>query len=54
MVRAYERGLTLADFNEMTVGMIVGFIVTYNNLNMSEQEEEEKVRIANQADFDRF
>ena len=54
MVRALERGLTLSDFNEMTVGMIVGYITTYNNLNIKEESEEEQVREATQEDFDKF
>ncbi len=54
MVRALERGITLSDFNEMTVGMIVGYITTYNNLNSNEENKEEEIRIAEQADFDAF
>jgi len=53
MVRALERGLTLSDFEIMTVGMIVGYITTYNNLNLSDGKEDE-VRQATQADFDAF
>lgn len=51
MVRAIERGLSLYDFNEMTVGFIVGYITTYNNLNSSENDDEE-IREATQADYD--
>jgi len=54
MVRALERGLALNDFHEMTVGMIVGYITTYNNLNLSDEEKEDEVKEATQADFDAF
>ncbi|SHI75051.1 hypothetical protein SAMN02745975_00526 [Geosporobacter subterraneus DSM 17957] len=51
MVRALERGLSLRDFEELTVGMIIGYIVTYNNCNVDEEDIE---REATQADFDSF
>lgn len=51
MVRAIERGLSLKDFNDLTVGMIIEYITTYNELN-SEEESYEKE--ANQSDFDAF
>jgi len=54
MVRALERGLTLKDFQEMTIGMIIDYIITYNNLNLYEKEKEDEVREATQADFDAF
>lgn len=52
MLRAFERGLTLADFNELTFGMILGFITTYNNEHLD--DDEEHIREANQSDFDKF
>lgn len=52
MLRAIERGLTLSDFNELTLGMILGYITTYNNSQL--EEEEEHIREANQSDFDKF
>lgn len=54
MVRAIERGLSLNDFENMTVGMILDYIITYNNLNFKEENEEEQVREATQEDFDAF
>ncbi len=54
MVRALERGLTLSDFENLTVGMIVGYLTTYNNLNLSEEEKQDEVRMATQADYDAF
>ena len=37
----------------MTVGMIIDFIVTYNNENLTDEEKEE-TRTAPQDDFDRW
>lgn len=54
MLRAFKRGLTLADFNELTLGMILGFITTYNNEHLDDDEKEEDVRIATQSDYDAF
>ena len=54
MLRALERGLTLTDFEDLTLGMIIGFITTYNNLNLSDEEKEDEVKEATQADFDAF
>ena len=54
MLRAIERGLTLRDFEDLTLGMITGFITTYNNERLGEDEKEDSVRRATQADFDRW
>lgn len=54
MVRAIERGLSLNDFNELTFGMILGFITTYNNEHLDDDEKEEDVRVATQSDYDAF
>ena len=54
MLRAIERGLTLRDFEDLTLGMIIGFIATYNNERLGEDEKEDTVRTATQADFNRF
>jgi len=54
MVRALERGLTLTDFENMTAGMILDYIITYNNLNLDEEEKQDEVRMATQADYDAF
>ena len=32
MLKAFERGLTLRDFEIMTFGMIIDYIITYNNV----------------------
>ncbi len=54
MLRAIERGLTLRDFEELTAGMIIGYIVAYNNERLGDDEKEASVRMATQADFDRW
>jgi hypothetical protein len=61
MLRALERGLTLRDFEDLTLGMILGYVVTYNNEHLDDNEscrlpmtKEDTVRQATQADFDRF
>jgi hypothetical protein len=53
-MRALERGLCLADFEILTPGMIMGYITTYNNERLDDDEKENSVRIAGQADFDKF
>lgn len=54
MLRAIERGLTLPDINEMTIGMIIGYIIEYNNERLDEDDKVETIRDATQADFDLF
>jgi hypothetical protein len=54
IVRAIERGLSLDAFENMTVGMIIGYITTYNDLYRNDEEKEEEVRMAGQSDFDSF
>lgn len=54
MLRALERGLSLSDFDYMTVGMIIDFIVTYNNERIEEDEMEDVIREATQEDMDNF
>jgi len=54
MLRAIERGLTIRDFEDLTVGMIVGFITTYNNEQSSSGDDEQDVRTATQSDFNSF
>ena len=54
MVRALEKGLTLRDFEDLTFGMITGFINTYNNDRLTDEDREDTVRQAGQTDFDNF
>lgn len=53
MVRALERGISLHDFENMTVGMILDYVIVYNNLNNIKDDEEE-IKEATQSDFDNF
>ncbi|QNO14921.1 hypothetical protein HYG86_09115 [Alkalicella caledoniensis] len=48
MVGAIKRGLTLSDFENLTIGMIIGYITTYNGLDQEESRE------ATQEDIDAF
>lgn len=54
MLRAIERGLALSDFENLTIGMIVGYITAYNNERLETEQREDVVREATQSDFDRF
>lgn len=54
MLRAFERGLSLREFEEMTPGMIIDYIITYNNDRLNDDETEDSIREAGQEDFDRF
>jgi len=54
MIRALERGLSLRDFEDMTPGMIVDYIITYNNDRLDQEDMEDEYRPATQADYDRF
>lgn len=49
IARALERGITLSDFDNLTIGMIMDIIITYNNENNFEDED---TREATQQDFD--
>ncbi len=50
---ALKRGISLQDFKDLTIGMILGQIIEYNNFEFTE-EEKETVRVATQDDFDNF
>lgn len=59
MIRALEKGLTLRDFEDLTLGMLLDYIITYNNEHFSDDENDtlgktSGTRMATQADFDRF
>ena len=51
LVRALERGLTISDFDLLTVGMVLDYIIEYNRLH---SEQKDPVRTATQGDFDGF
>ena len=46
-----QRGIVLADFENMTIGMIIDYLVSCNNAEYLAQNPE---RIATQADIDAF
>lgn len=52
-----ERGLSMADIKEMTIGQVVDYVIAYND-RMKEAEKEEKKkdkkRKATQRDIDAF
>lgn len=55
MTGAIARGLTLKDFENLTIGQLVDYAVTYNEMyNLENKEEKDTVRLATQADMDRF
>lgn len=55
MLRAIERGLSLQDFESLTLNMILDFIISYNNSHLDgDEENKEATRPATQASFDRF
>ena len=61
---ALDRGLTLSDFKMMTVGGIIDYIITYNNLHFSSEDSKNLgsskdsnnavIRRATQEDWDQF
>lgn len=53
MVGATQRGLTINDIKEMDIGDIVDYVIEYNNIMLTDNDEP-GVRRATQADFDNF
>lgn len=53
LYHALKRGISLQDFKDLTIGMILGLIIEYNNFEFTE-DEKETVRMAKQEDFDNF
>lgn len=49
MLRAVQSGLVLADFEHLTAGMILDYIITASNDSI-----EDDARTAAQDDYDRF
>jgi len=49
---AISRGLTLEDFEKLTLGQVLDHIITYNNAMI--KDDKPKSRKATQADFDNF
>lgn len=53
MVRAIERGLSLKDFEILTIGMILDYIIEFDNLQ-PQDDEPNSTKEATQRDFDAF
>lgn len=51
---ALSRGLNLGDLENMTIGGLVDFVITYNNSQLEDKDKKDTVRIATQEDFDKF
>lgn len=51
MSACLQRGLTMRDLDEMTLGQAIDFVVVYNNLMTP---EEDRINTATQTDFDKF
>lgn len=54
MIHALQRGLLLADFNALSVGMILDYINQYDQLYYSQSSETTNVQLASQNHFDTF
>lgn len=55
LMRSIERGLSLKDFEDLTMTMIMNYIITYNNEKIKDEDEEDiTIREATQADYDRW
>ena len=52
LVGAIKRGLTIKDFEEMTIGMMLDYFQEYDGI--SDPKDEDTVRSASQEDFDRW
>ena len=54
-VAATSRGLDSGMTNQMTIGNLVDYVVTYNRLHgLDKETEKEEVRMATQEDYDMF
>lgn len=54
MVHAIKRGLLISDFNELSVGMILDYVMKYDGLNQDNIEPEKQMKAAIQDDFNAF
>lgn len=44
----------MADFENLDIGDIIDYIITYNNQREEVEEDKENIKIATQEDFDKF
>lgn len=51
MVAATSRGLLISDFEEMTIGMILDYVIFYDEQHRDKKDEPKE---ATQADIDAF
>lgn len=49
-----SRGLNLADMKALTLGMWLDYITAHNNLNTRDEDQDEPVRMATQADINKL
>ncbi len=54
MVHALKRGLLIADFHELSIGMILDYINQYDVLIWNQDDVKENTTIALQNHFDKF
>lgn len=52
MAGAVARGLNVSDLDDMNIGDIVDYCITYNELMSSDKEDKPKTRKATQSDWD--
>lgn len=53
VVASTSRGITLADWDILTIGMIIDIIIEHDNLSV-DPDDPDVVRTANQDDFNSF
>lgn len=53
-VGAIERGLSISDMENMDLGDVIDYVITYNNLHDETEDDETTTRKATQSDWDNF
>ena len=48
------RGINLDELDYITWGQLIDMIIAYNNLNLSEDEKKDTIRLATQDDWNKF
>ncbi len=54
MVHELKRGLFIANFHELSIGIILDYINQYDHLHNTAESEEENIRKASQIEFNIF
>ncbi len=52
--RSIERGLSAADFENMTIGMVIDYLIVCQNEDIDARKKKAAERSATQADVDAF